>query len=595
MSTDLKPEEPLSAPGSAQDFAAGKDRPDTASENGTSAKKLLGERLVDKGIISKDQLEVALLEQRRSGKLLGEILVDLGFITEHTLSAMLAESSGLEQFDLRTAMLDVETVRVVPREVAERHKILVVALNERFAQVAMVDVYNVLALDRVRRYLPRHLDIVPLVASESDLIEAIDVYYGYELSIDGLLREIEEGDSASTRIETGEEGFVNPIVRLVNSVILDAIKTGASDLHFEPENMFVRLRYRLDGKLIQVRTFHKDYWPSICVRLKIMSGMNIAETRNPQDGRFTFNVGAREVDFRVSSHPTVHGENIVIRVLDKAKSLVPMDQLGYARDKIVLLKKVLKRPEGIVIVTGPTGSGKTTTLYSVLSYLNSMDINVMTLEEPVEYQIPLLRQSDVRETQGMSFAEGVRSILRQDPDVVFIGEVRDEATASMALRAAMTGHQVYTTLHTGDALGAVTRLIDLGLPPAMLAGNVIAVLAQRLVRRLCPQCKVTKRADEAECRILKADPSHPPQISAAKGCPHCRHTGYKGRTAIAEILPFNHELDELVAVNATRGTMFKTAVNHGYIPMAEDGVAKVLAGETSIEELIGTVNLVERL
>ncbi len=555
----------------------------------------IGDRLVSKGLISADQLDVALLEQKRRGKMLGEVLVDLGFITENALASMLAEASGLERFELSSAMLDVEMVRIIPREVAERHKVLVIGMTATEAQIAMADIYNVLALDRIRRFFDRGVELVPVVASETDVMEAIDRYYGYEMSIDGLLREIEDGDAGRSTNTLAEEGFVNPTVRLVNAILMDAIKLGASDLHFEPENLFVRLRYRIDGVMTQIRTFHKDYWPSICVRLKILSGMNIAETRNPQDGRFSMNVGAREVDFRVASHPTVHGENLVIRVLDKAKSLVPLDALGYSAAQVALLKKLLMRPEGIIIVTGPTGSGKTTTLYSMLGYLNSMDVNIMTLEEPVEYQLPLLRQADVREGIGMGFAEGVRSILRQDPDIVFVGEVRDHPTAAMALRAAMTGHQVFTTLHTGDAVGAISRLVDLGLPPAMLAGNIIGILAQRLVRRLCTQCKQPETARPEACRILGADPANPPTIYAAKGCPACRNTGYRGRTAIAEILPMSNELDELVADNATRGRVLRSARDSGFQVMADDGVAKVLAGETSIEELISTVNLIDRL
>ncbi len=555
----------------------------------------MGDRLVQKGLISADQLDVALLEQRRGDKMLGEVLVDLGFITENTLTALLAESSGSEQFDLHHTVLDVDVVKLIPRDVAERHKVIIVGVTDGTVRLAMADIYNVVAMDRVRRFFPRAVELHLVVASETEIMEAIDSYYGYEMSIDGLLREIEDGDASATRVETGEEGFVNPTVRLVNAIILDAIKQGASDIHFEPENMFVRLRYRIDGVMTQIRTFHKEYWASICVRLKIMAGMNIAEARLPQDGRFSFNVGAREVDFRVASHPTVDGENLVIRVLDKAKSLVPLDQLGYAPDKVTLIKKVLKRPEGIVIVTGPTGSGKTTTLYSVLSYLNSIDVNIMTLEEPVEYQLPLLRQADVREGGGMGFADGVRSILRQDPDVIFIGEVRDEATSTMALRAAMTGHQVFTTLHTADAVGAVSRLVDLGLPPQMLAGNIIAVLAQRLVRKLCVNCKQPYTADADECRILGVDPAQPPTLYRATGCKSCRFSGYRGRTAVVEILPFNDDLDELVATRATRGRFLSAARDQGFKQMADDGAEKVLAGETSVDELVQTINVVDRL
>ena len=553
----------------------------------------LGEKLIEQGVIAPDQLEVALREQRRSNKMLGEALVSLGFITESTLAATLSESSGFARFDLAHTVLDTDVVRTLPKEIAQNYAVLPVASDTETVQVAMADVYDVVAIDRIRRYFPRHKEIVPMVASPSEIMEAIDAYYGYEMSIDKLLAGIEKGETELPTVQTGDEGFVNPTVRLANAIILDAVKAGASDIHFEPEDLFVRLRYRIDGVMTQGKAFHKNFWPALSVRLKIMAGMNIAESRKPQDGRFTFQVAAREVDFRVAAHPSVHGENMVLRILDKAKSLRSLDSLGYDRHVVDLIKKLMRRPEGIVVVTGPTGSGKTTSMYSLLSYLNSMSVNIMTLEEPVEYDLPVIRQSDVRD--GMSFSDGVRSILRQDPDIVFIGEVRDSDTANMALRAAMTGHKVFTTLHTNDSLGAVSRLIDFGLSPGMLAGNIIAVMAQRLLRRLCPACKIPYTAGAEDCRILDVDPADPPTLYAAQGCESCRNTGYAGRTAIAEVLPFNEALDEVIVQGGTRRQIREAAKDNGFTPLAESGTAKVLAGETSVAELINTVNLVDRL
>lgn len=583
------------ADGSRQQGSATVDRTGTSMLEASHGERVvkLGEKLIEQGVIAPDQLEVALREQQRTNKMLGEVLVSLGFITESTLAATLSESSGFARFDLTHTVLDTEVVRAVPKETAQRYAILPVASDNKTVQVAMADVYDVVAIDRLRQFFPRHKEIVPMVASSSEIMEAIDAYYGYEMSIDKLLAEIEQGEAPAPTIQTGDEGFINPTVRLANAIILDAVKLGASDVHFEPEDLFVRLRYRIDGIMTQGKAFHKKFWPSLCVRLKIMAGMNIAESRKPQDGRFTFQVAAREVDFRVAAHPAVHGENIVLRILDKAKSLQPLHSLGYDPDIVALIKKLLRRPEGIVVVTGPTGSGKTTTMYSLLSYLNSMRVNIMTLEEPVEYDLPVIRQSDVRD--GMSFSDGVRSILRQDPDVIFIGEVRDGDTASMALRAAMTGHKVFTTLHTNDAFGAVSRMIDFGLSPNMLAGNIIAVLAQRLLRRLCEHCAEPYTASPDDCRILDEDPDHPPTIYRAVGCDHCRQSGYHGRTAIAEVLPFSEDLDEAVARGGTRRSMRKEATALGFTSLAESGTAKVLTGETSVAELLDTVNLVDRL
>lgn len=554
----------------------------------------IGERLVNLGLISADQLQVALTEQKNTKKLLGSILVDLGFITESALGEVLAETSGAQKFDTKSTMLDTEAVRRVPKDLATRQKVIPVSYQDDVVQLAMADVYNVLAIDQVRRHFPRNTKIVPIYSTETEILELIDQYFDYETEIDGILKEIETGILDNTKLDGRQEGYVNPTVRLVNALLLDAIKGGASDIHLEPEGLFLRLRYRIDGQMVQARTFHRDYWSAISVRIKIMSGMNIAETRNPQDGRITFTVQGREVDFRVATQPTIHGENIVMRILDKAKGLVPLDQLGYSEHNVSTIKRLIKRPEGILIVTGPTGSGKTTTLYSVLSHINEIDVNIMTLEDPVEYMIPLIRQSNVREG-SLDFANGIRSLMRQDPDIIFIGEVRDSDTATMALRAALTGHQVFTSLHTNDALGAIPRLIDVGVPPYLLAGSLIGSVAQRLTRRLCPHCKRAKTADADECRIMGVDPKNPPTIYEPVGCDKCNHKGHKGRMAIAEVLRIDKGLDDLIATNATRRAMMEYAMKNGFVPMSQDGINKILAGELDLKELISTVDMTDRL
>ncbi|MDG1287665.1 MAG: ATPase, T2SS/T4P/T4SS family [Rickettsiales bacterium] len=553
----------------------------------------IGEKLMSLGLISDDQLQVALQEQKTSKKLLGAILVGLGFISEHALGEILAEASGAKKFDPKQSMLDPALVTRVPKEVALRHKVIAVSLTEDTLQLATTDVYNVLAVDQVRRFF-ENVQIEPIYCSEAEILELIDQYYDYELSIDGILREIETGERDLDDLSGTEEGYVNPTVRLVDAMLVDSIKVGASDIHFEPEGQFLRLRYRIDGDLVQVRSFHRNYWPAIAVRIKIMSGMNIAETRMPQDGRISFQVMGREVDFRVATQPTVHGENIVMRLLDKTKSLVPLEDLGFADHNINLLKKLLKRPEGIIIVTGPTGSGKTTTLYSILSYINSMDVNIMTLEDPVEYQLPLIRQTNVREGT-IDFGNGIKSLMRQDPDIIFIGEVRDEDTALMAVRAALTGHQVFTTLHTNDALGAVPRLGDIGVPAHLLAGSLICTMAQRLARKLCQTCKKPRLATPEEAQILGFAPDSPPTVYDAVGCKQCRNTGHKGRTAIIEVLRVDEGLNELIATHATRNAMMNYALNNGFVTMVEDGIDKVLQGDIDIEQLISTLDMTDRM
>ena len=585
-------------PNSGENIESAKtDDAEVLSTDNASAKKTvrIGDKLIALGIISQDQLQIALLEQKNSKKMLGSILVDMGFVTESAIGEVLAESAGTQKFDPKTTMLDSSVIRQIPKELAVRHKVLPISQEDGKVYLAMSDVYNILAIDQVRRNFPRGTKIVPMFCTETEILELIDQYYQYEMSIDGILREIETGIRENTRYLDGkQEGYINPTVRLVNSLLIDAIKIGASDIHFEPEGSFLRLRYRIDGQMTQIRSFHRDYWSAMVVRLKIMAGMNIAETRSPQDGRISYNVLGRDVDFRVATQPTVYGENIVMRLLDKAKSLVPLENLGFSDYKIKLLKRLLKRPEGIIIVTGPTGSGKTTTLYSVLNYINSIDVNIMTLEDPVEYQLPLIRQTNIKEG-SIDFLHGIKSLMRQDPDIIFIGEVRDEETAIMAVRAALTGHQVYTTLHTNDALGAIPRLGDIGVPAHLLAGSLICSIAQRLARKLCPACKTPRKATREEARIMDCDQDDPPTVYEPVGCDKCKGKGYKGRVAITEILRIDEGLDELISTHATRNSMLEYALDNGFIPMAMDGIDKVIAGDIDLQELISTIDMTDRL
>jgi len=565
-----------------------------------ASRKPIGERLVERGLISRDQLEIAVKIQKdnKQSAMIGAILVEMGFITESALGEVLTESTGIERFDPKSTIIDPALIKQVPKEVAVRFKAVPILLEDKSVYVAMTDIYNVLAIDRIQRYFPKNYKMSPVHCSETDLVEIINNYYDYELSIDGVLREMEAmmgNYDDLIRISGEQDGYINPTVRLIDALLVDAIQKGASDLHFEPEGKFVRLRYRIDGKLRLVRSFHKDYWPAIAVRIKIISEMNIAETRNPQDGRITYNVLGREIAFRVATQPTVHGENIVLRVLDKHKALLRMDQLGYSEGNIKKLSKALKRPEGIIILTGPTGSGKTTTLYTMLSHVNTSDVNIMTLEDPVEYNLPMIRQSNIKEGTGMNFVDGIRSIMRQDPDIIFVGEVRDNETATMALRAAMTGHQVYTTLHTNDAIGVIPRLVDIGLKPSLMAGNIIACVAQRLARKLCDACKEKRSATEEESKILGFDSKKPPEVYQAKGCEKCNYTGYKGRIAISEVIVIDETIDELIATSATRAEITRYLEKSGFVNMADDGVDKVIKGVTDLTELVRTINLTNRL
>ncbi len=557
----------------------------------------LGDILIEMGVMTPDQLSIALLEQKRTGKQLGRIIVELGFATEAIVRDALSESLGQESIDLSHVVIDRETLSLIPKEAARRYRALPIALDREKGElvVAMADPTNLVAIDQLRALLGVEYDIRPLLASESDIENAINQFYGYNLSIDAILHEIETGEIDYSSLDAVTDEYSQPLVRLVDALLADAVKQGASDIHFEPEAGFLRIRYRIDGVLHQVRSLHKHYWSGIAVRLKVMSGMNIAETRSPQDGRISLTLFHRQVDFRVSTQPTTWGENIVLRILDRSKGIVPLEELGLTPEALATLKLMMARPEGILLVTGPTGSGKTTTLYSMVNHVNSESVNIMTLEDPVEYPMQMIRQTSVNESARIDFASGIRSLLRQDPDIILVGEIRDEETADMAVRAAMTGHQVLSTLHTNSAVGAITRLLDLGIVPDILAGNVIGIIAQRLVRRLCKACREAYVPDALERQLLGLEEAAETQIWKAVGCEDCNHTGYRGRIAVMELLRMDPELDELVSRRATRREILEAALEKGFVPMAEDAIRRVIDGTTTLEEITRVVDLTDRL
>ena len=560
-------------------------------------RKRLGERLVEVGIISPDQLRIALTEQQNHAEPLGRILIRLGFVTEAVMRQQLGEALGQESIDLASAIPDGEALALVPKEQARQYGIVPISYrpNTQVLSIAMADTFNLVTLDRLRAHIGSHIEIRTLLAGEVEIDEAIDRFYGYELSVDGILHEIETGeiDYASLHAQSGE--YSQPLVRLVDSILADAVKRDASDIHFEPEEGFVRIRYRIDGVLRQIRSLHAHFWSPIAVRLKVMSDMNIAETRAPQDGRISLSIGGHVIDFRVSAVRTTHGENIVLRVLDRHKGIRPLPSLGFDPQTMETLDLMMSRPEGIILVTGPTGSGKTTTLYSTLAHLNEESVNIVTLEDPVEYPMPLVRQSAVNEAAKLDFASGIRSLMRQDPDIMLVGEIRDEPTASMAFRAAMTGHQVYSTLHTNSALGSIPRLLDIGILPDVIAGNMIGVMGQRLVRRLCDQCKEPYAPGAAERRLLALDADTEHTLYRPIGCPACEDRGYRGRFALLEVLRMDADLDDLIARRATLKELAAAAADKGFVSLAADGARHALAGATSLEEVARVVDLTSRV
>ena len=562
-------------------------------------KKLrLGELLVQQGLITTDQLSIVLAEQRHNNIPMGRLLVRLGFVTESAIRDVMARTIGQESIDLAQVVADPEALKLVPQDFARRNRVLPIAYDpaEQLLTVATTEIFNVVAMDQLRAVLGSQIEIKTQLAAEAQLEDRIDQFYGYELSVDGILKEIETGeiDYESLQAVGGGDEYTQPMVRLVNALLVDAVKRGASDIHFEPEYAFLRIRYRIDGVLETVRSLHKTYLPGITVRVKVVSNMNIAETRAPQDGRLSLTLNGRPVDFRVSTQPTIYGENIVLRVLDREKSIISLDRMRLAKDALDKIEVMLARPEGILIVTGPTGSGKTTTLYSLLAQVNDETVNIMTLEDPVEYPLTLMRQTSVSEVARMDFADGIRSIMRQDPDIILVGEVRDKETAEMAFRAAMTGHQVFTTLHTNSALGAFPRLLDIGIQPDIMAGNIIGIIAQRLVRVLCNHCKEAHAPSKEERLLLGPMGDRVSYLHRSVGCKNCDNKGYRGRTTVMELLLMDSDLDELVARRATTKELRTAALAKGFRSLASEGLQRVADGITSLAEVAREIDLTGR-
>ena len=537
----------------------------------------LGERLQAMGAITRDQLHIALHEQRQTNQLLGAILVRLGFLDEATLAAVLADRAGLEPVDLKRAPLDPALLRRLPHAAAERCRAIPLRLEDDTLHLAMADPHDLMAMDEIRRHFPRPLILAPHVASKTDIENVLNRSYATGTPLDAILRELETG--------TTDTAAEHPTVRLVDTLLADAVRRGASDLHLEPEGSFVRIRVRIDGDLEEVRALHNDHWPALVHRLKIMADMNIADTRNIQDGRFQRQINGGPVDFRVATMPTVWGETLSVRVLDHRRALLPLPDLGFSPESVAILNRLMERPHGVTLVTGPTGGGKTTTLYAILRQLSAINVNIVTLEEPIEYKLNLIRQTAVREDQGLTFATGIRGALRMDPDILFVGEVRDSDTASMALRAAMTGHQVYSTLHCNDAFGAIPRLLDLGASPRALGDNLNGIVAQRLVRKLCPHCKGSRRATLEECALLRCDPQNPPTLAIPKGCEFCDDKGTRGRTVIAEILDITPELNDLLTAGAGRLALTRQARAEGFRTLRDDATARVLRGDIALDDV----------
>ena len=544
------------------------------------SRKRLGDILVESGIVTADQLQEALVEQKKSKLKLGDHLLQSGYITEQQLIEILEYQLGIPHVSLFRMRLDPSLSAIVPEELARRHSLVPLKKEENKLTVAMVDPLDYYAIDELRMSTGFVINVV--IATRDEIQRAISRLY----SMQGSVQELMEGIEVPEDLEEARIFDDNsPIVRLVNQMFEQAVQLRASDIHIEPMEDGIRVRFRIDGLMRTERVLPRHMQGMLTARLKIMANLNIAERRMPQDGRVQMNVDFKEIDIRMSTLPTIYGEKIVMRLLDLTNALVEMSQLGLSKRNLAMFQELVTMSNGIVLVTGPTGSGKSTTLYSALNHLNSEHVNIITVEDPVEYQLDGINQVQVNENIGMSFASALRSILRQDPDIIMVGEIRDRETAEIAIRAALTGHSVFSTLHTNDAVSSITRLVDMGIPSFLIASSVHGVLAQRLVRRICKDCKQEYQASEQEKKLFAQKGLNVETLWRGKGCASCQMTGYRGRIAVHEVFKIDDTIRSMLIQNLPSHEYKKYAMKNGMVLLFDDGLLKVKQGITTMEEI----------
>lgn len=567
----------------------------TNVNTGASAKKRIGELLLDSGIITKEQLDSALSEQKDTGKKIGSILIDKGFISKEDLAGFLEKQLGYPYCDLSNVIIDANVIKTIPVDVCRKYKLIPFGQNNDMLSIAMVNPMDLYAIDDIK--FMTNCDVKPFVANEKEILTAIDQNYGLPDTMRDIVKGMkkdeievveEEEDMDLTKLQAMAEDA--PVIKIVNVMLANAIKERASDVHIEIFERGMRLRYRIDGVMSERTAPPKQLHAAIVSRIKIMSKtMKIDERRVPQDGRSFIKYEGRDIDLRISSIPTVHGEKIVMRILDKTVMKADLTGVGFEFDQTEIFRRAISKPHGIILITGPTGSGKTTTINASMSELNTVEVNICTIEDPVEYEIPGVNQVHERAEIGLTFASALRHFLRQDPDIIMLGEIRDSETAEMAIRSSLTGHLVISTIHTNDAPSTITRLVDQGTKPFLVTACVILIMAQRLVRTLCPKCKEEYSPSETELEEIKrfaALPSENIKLFRPKGCDTCNGGGFKGRTAICEVMEMNDRIRELTMEDAPPHVIRKVARECGMKTLVESGVAKVLRGITTMDEVL---------
>ena len=567
-------------------------------------KKRLGEMLVENGLITEDRLKQVLIDQKKAGLKLGQFLTRLGIVNEQQIIDMLSRQLKIAKYLPDQYPLDIELIQYIPIEVAQKYQIAPLRKKARLLNIAMVDPLDINALDYIE--VLSNLEVEPVVCSERELNQLINSLYGAQSSLGNIMEDMEiksQDDDTIESVSEKEEVQVAslqdlageaPVVRLVNSIFAQAIGDSASDVHISPQHNSVQMRFRIDGKLIEVPSPPKSLFLPIIARIKILANMDITVSRIPQDGRFTLKLDKKEINVRVSSIPTIYGENMVLRLLDTSSGVYSLDRLGMIASDMEKIETVSNKPYGMILSTGPTGSGKSTSLYAILNAINKPDINIMTLEDPVEYRVNNIRQIQLNRKAGMTFASGLRSILRQDPDVIMVGEIRDSETAAVAIQAAQTGHRLLSTVHTNDAAGAIARFIDMGIEPFLISSVLLVSFAQRLVRTICPYCKESYSPTEKAYMSLGITPEKAKMANfqRGKGCYQCKNTGYKGRTGIFEVLTNSEMIQEMILKRKSSQEIARAAKEAGSLQtLQEDAAAKVLKGITTLEEAMTAVML----
>ncbi|MHC2994411.1 MAG: type II secretion system ATPase GspE [Candidatus Atribacteria bacterium] len=556
--------------------------------------RFLSDILHKKGLISEKDVDRIIKVQKDIGKDLQNIIIELNILKKDEMMIALADEIGVKYVNLDDINIDPVIVVLIPEEMARRHQLIAIDKDENKLTVAMANPLDVFAYDELKIRLGYNIETV--LTYGEDINKALDEVFGVTDEWDQVIGKIEnmpvtvlKEEEKETDISAVTAGEEVPIITLINLIILRAVKEKASDIHIEPfSEETLKVRYRIDGILHDVMSLPRQLRLAVISRVKIMSGLDIAERRLPQDGRIQVNISGRKINIRVSILPTVNGEGAVLRILDPVSILLELNSLGFSRDMLPKFKSLIKKPNGIILVTGPTGSGKSTTLYTTLNILNSIEKKIMTIEDPVEYKLKGINQIQAKPKIGLTFAAGLRSFLRQDPDIMLVGEIRDKETAEIAVQAALTGHLILSTLHTNDAPSSVLRLIDIGIEPFLISSSVIGIIAQRLVRRICPKCKKEIKLTPDIAKILEEYEIDRNKIILYKGegCSHCKDTGYKGRIAIFELMIITDNIRDLITRNVTTGKLRETAIKEGMCMLKEDGLKKVYAGITTIEEVL---------